>query len=524
MNKLVLDLSQHNGNVNMTKVKNAGVYGIIQRVGYGTNTLDNTAYANMDNALANSLKVGAYWFVYATNVKEAVVESNNFINMIKRYDGKLELPLFIDFEYDTERYANQVGVQFTKQLRTDMIEAFCNNLEKQGYYAGIYANIDYLNNKFDSALINKYNLWVAHWNDKNNSVYANKAGLWQYTSTGKIDGINGNVDCNKMLIDYPTIIKKAGLNGFKMVENTAPTTPVFTGKSSAEAVVTEAKKFLGVIQGTTAHKNLIDTYNSISPLPVGYKVTYTDSWCDVFVSVIFRNLGLLDLIGGGECGVERHIQIFKNLGIWIEDGMITPKVGDIITYNWDQSAQPNDGFADHIGIVETVSGKTITIIEGNVDSQVGRTTTQVGNGYIRGYARPKYATVTSTKKSNEEIAKEVWAGKWGNGTDRTSKLKAAGYDPVAIQKIVEDTNPNKVVAPAHVSKSGTWRFNTTVNIRSGPSTNDRIIAQYNAGDTVNINSTLLLGGYIWGKYVSFSGHDRYVALEQVGITAYGKWV
>ncbi|MGZ7236637.1 GBS Bsp-like repeat-containing protein, partial [Streptococcus pyogenes] len=76
--------------------------------------------------------------------------------------------------------------------------------------------------------------------------------------------------------------------------------------------------------------------------PVGYLASYSDDWCDLFITTIFQRAGLSVLIGR-EVGVERHIQIFKTLGIWIEDGNITPKQGDIITFNWDSIVQPNDG-------------------------------------------------------------------------------------------------------------------------------------------------------------------------------------
>ena len=93
------------------------------------------------------------------------------------------------------------------------------------------------------------------------------------------------------------------------------------------------------------------------------------------------------------CGVERHIQIFKRLGIWNEDGASTPKAGDIITFNWDQNHQSNDGWADHIGIVESVRDGMIYTIEGNSGHDVGtvkRNVYRIGHGNIRGFATPRY--------------------------------------------------------------------------------------------------------------------------------------
>ena len=156
-----------------------------------------------------------------------------------------------------------------------------------------------------------------------------------------------------------------------------------------DRVLRAAASLVGVRGGSVAHQQLVNDYNSVRPLPVGYAVKNTDDWCDVFVTTIFQREGLSDLVGR-ECGVERHIQIFKRLGIWNEDGGSTPKAGDIITFNWDQDSQPNNGFADHIGIVESVSNGIIHTIEGNSNDQVRRKTYRIGHGNIRGFASPRY--------------------------------------------------------------------------------------------------------------------------------------
>ena len=107
------------------------------------------------------------------------------------------------------------------------------------------------------------------------------------------------------------------------------------------------------------------------------------------MTTVFQREGLSHLIGR-ECGVERHIQIFKRLGIWNENGLTTPKAGDIITFNWDQNSQQNDGWADHIGIVESVQNGIIHTIEGNSNGAVRRQVYRVGHGNIRGFATPRY--------------------------------------------------------------------------------------------------------------------------------------
>lgn len=171
--------------------------------------------------------------------------------------------------------------------------------------------------------------------------------------------------------------------------------------ATVKEILDIARSYIGCKESDGSHKKIIDLYNSHKPLARGYAVRYSDAWCDTFVSAVAIKAGAVGLIGT-ECGCEEHINIFKNKGIWIEDGRITPKQGDIILYNWDDGTQPNDGYSDHIGYVEQISGGTITIIEGNYKNAVGRRTISVGHGNIRGYARPKYAS-ESPAQSNSDL-------------------------------------------------------------------------------------------------------------------------
>ena len=177
------------------------------------------------------------------------------------------------------------------------------------------------------------------------------------------------------------------------------------------------------------------------PLARGYAIKPSDEWCDATVSACAIKAGAVDLIGT-EVGVEQHVKIFKQKGIWLEDGSITPQSGDIIVFNWNDNVQPNDGWSDHIGYVEYVENGIITTIEGNMHGRVGRRNLRVGHGNIRGFARPRYAQSSSkpvqpskpqAQKDITAIAKEVIAGAWGNGDDRKNRLQSAGYDFNAVQ-------------------------------------------------------------------------------------------
>lgn len=164
-------------------------------------------------------------------------------------------------------------------------------------------------------------------------------------------------------------------------------------KVTAQDYLAVWRSWLGFSEKNGKFRQIIDLYNSVKPLPKGYAVQYDDEWCDTTVSAAAIKANCVDLIGR-ECGCQRHIDIFKELGIWIEDGTITPEPGYIILYNWDTRVQPNDGYADHIGVVESVSNGQITCIEGNKGQAVARRVLSVGNGQIRGYASPKFAKIS----------------------------------------------------------------------------------------------------------------------------------
>lgn len=163
-----------------------------------------------------------------------------------------------------------------------------------------------------------------------------------------------------------------------------------TGRT-AETLLKVLRSWVGYGRSNGKQKIIIDIYNNDDPknLPRGYKVQYDDSYCDVTVSAAGIKAKMKDLIGK-ECGCEEHVKIFKKMSIWQENGKVVPKAGWPIVYNWDDATQPNDGYSDHIGVVESVKDNTIVVIEGNYGGEVKRRSIPVGWGYIRGYAIPKF--------------------------------------------------------------------------------------------------------------------------------------
>ena len=224
----------------------------------------------------------------------------------------------------------------------------------------------------------------------------------------------------------------------------------------ASKVVAQAEAWIGCKESNGSHKKIIDVYNSHKPLARGYKLKYTDAWCAGFVSAVAIKVGYTDIIPT-EVGCGAMIELCKEMGIWHENENYTPKAGDIIFYDWDDSGKgDNKGGSDHVGIVQKVVSKTIYVIEGNYGDAVKVRKIAVNGKYIRGYALPKYdkekdsetkvTTKPAAKKSTTEIAKEVIAGKWGTGSTRKKKLEAAGYNYSTVQAKVNELLSKKTTS------------------------------------------------------------------------------
>lgn len=169
---------------------------------------------------------------------------------------------------------------------------------------------------------------------------------------------------------------------------------------TAATLIAQAKAWVGCREADGSHKKIIDTYNVHRPLARNYSVKYTDAWCATFVSACAIKTGMTDIIPT-ECGCGQMIALFQKLGEWDENDARVPRPGDIVFYDWDDSGKgDNTGWPDHVGIVEKVSGSTITVIEGNKGNAVGRRTLQVNGKYIRGYGVPKYNSGSSQNTSS----------------------------------------------------------------------------------------------------------------------------
>lgn len=205
-----IDVSKHNGVIDWNAVKQSGeVDFAILRAGYGKiiSQKDVQFEANYRGAKAAGIPVGAYWYSYAITPAEATAEAYTFLECIK---GKtFEFPVYFDIE---ERSALATG----QKNCTAMCKAFCEVMEKAGYWVGIYGSRAVIESFIDNETQNRYAIWAAEWGKKLN--YHGEAGIWQYSEKGSIPGISGAVDLDISYIDYPARVKAAGKNGFKKPE------------------------------------------------------------------------------------------------------------------------------------------------------------------------------------------------------------------------------------------------------------------------------------------------------------------
>ena len=193
-----IDVSKWNGTIDWKAVKNSGVSYVIIRCGYrgssqGSLIEDPKFASNIKGATDAGLKVGVYFFTQAVNAVEAVEEASMVLELVKNY--KISYPIFLDVESSGGR-ADRID----KQTRTEVCKAFCQTIQNAGYTAGIYANKNWLTTKIDASALSAYKIWLAQYAAQ--PTYTGRYDLWQYTSTGRVSGISGNVDLNLSYLGY----------------------------------------------------------------------------------------------------------------------------------------------------------------------------------------------------------------------------------------------------------------------------------------------------------------------------------
>ena len=227
-----------------------------------------------------------------------------------------------------------------------------------------------------------------------------------------------------------------------------------TEKELRQKVVDTASAWLGTREYSAKHQEMLDIYNAQRPLPRGTRMLSSWPWCAAFVSTVSLQCGLRDIMPT-ECGCPSMIRLYQELGRWVEDDAYTPSPADVVFYDWqDTGYGDNVGQPDHVGIVVGCTDGMMTIIEGNCDNAVKLRQIAVNARFIRGYGVPDFASKADGAEPQPEPApepapeptpqpepekpaeeptvdpfitakaKEVIAGKWGNGQARKDALAA----------------------------------------------------------------------------------------------------
>lgn len=183
-----IDISNYQNVRDWSAVKASGVEFVIIRAGWGKTNTDPGFKKNIEAALAQGIKVGVYWFLYAKSEADIIKNAAKCDSVIGPYKDKITMKVWADWEYDSDKYFSGLD----KKTRTAWVDKFCQELKAKGYEVGVYANKDYLKNYFND--LSQYPLWLAYYA---NSKGDTKCEIWQKSSNGQVPGISGKVDMDE---------------------------------------------------------------------------------------------------------------------------------------------------------------------------------------------------------------------------------------------------------------------------------------------------------------------------------------
>lgn len=223
-NFLGIDVSEHNGVLDWDAIKAGGIQFVIIRSSYGHFVEDKQFRRNVTECDRIGMPYGLYHYSYVATDEQMAQEASGFIGLCKTC--KPSYPCYIDME-DADGWKRSQGVNDARNVETCFYT--CSQLEENGFYAGIYANLDWWVNHLNSSRLDRFDKWVAQWASVN--TYTKPYQIWQFTSDGKIAGYSGRMDMNYCYVDYPALIISKGFNGYGKGEEPAPQPdPSFTYK------------------------------------------------------------------------------------------------------------------------------------------------------------------------------------------------------------------------------------------------------------------------------------------------------
>lgn len=264
-----IDVSKWQGEINWSKVKNDGIDFAMLRATFGSKKgqVDTFFEKNYKGAKEVGISVGAYHYSYAVTVEEAKREADHCYSVLK--GKKFEYPIAFDME-------EGVQAKLGKEKISQIVKAFCEKMENYGYYVCIYSNLYWLNNFFTNEILKKYDVWLAQWTKK--PTFKKPYGIWQKSSTGRVDGVNGNVDLDESYKNYPAIMKFNGLNGYGAQE---PVEPAKRGFRAGQKVILKNSKLYSSCVTKKVSNYLTGTYYIYDGVYFEGRYRVTDSLSNV---------------------------------------------------------------------------------------------------------------------------------------------------------------------------------------------------------------------------------------------------
>lgn len=242
MAKLGIDISTHQGKINLAVLKDKIDFVII-RVGFGVSgTIDNKFKRNADMCKTLGIPFGFYWYSYALDETGAEAEANAFLKAIEPYKNDYSYGCWFDME-DADGYKRRKGMPSNEMLRK-ICARFCSIVEEAGYYVGIYASSSWFNNQLKGEELNRYDKWVAQWPTSGGKQKGldvkpesrNSLNLWQFTSDAYIEGYSGRLDANYAYRDYPAIIKNIQKEEITVIEPETKVEPKSINEIAQEVI------------------------------------------------------------------------------------------------------------------------------------------------------------------------------------------------------------------------------------------------------------------------------------------------
>lgn len=337
-----------------------------------------------------------------------MITSEACIAFIKGMEGFVKYPT-----WDYAQYSVGYGCRCNKgDYQNGITEAEADALLRKfltQFENGINAiGQTYTQNQFDALVSFSFNVGLAWTQNKSYRIYQLAHGT-KFSDAEVIDIFKAWNKAGGQVLAGLTRRREAEARMWLYGENSEkPNTPKDDGVTEdelREKVINIMRDWLGCKQGDETHHYIIDTYNSIRPLPMGYRLSYSEAWCAATVSAAGYLAGMQSIIFPHmNCG--ELVSLYKRAGRWVENDAFIPQKGDLVIYYWqDNGVGDCTVHASHVGMVDWCDGKQFAVIEGNMGSGhiCGRRIMNVNGRYIRGFCCPDYKSLATAEEEELEM-------------------------------------------------------------------------------------------------------------------------